>query len=124
MTIIQSVPPTTLPAGPFTIKPAVDIPVGSNQMLVRLFKGAGWTGDGSKVADFVLSYVANGVTIPIIRLTDVYDVADDAVPMIFDGPIPDTLNGHRRLVLSGTLAQGGREVFGTLEANTVAVQKT
>jgi hypothetical protein len=122
MTVIQSVPPTTLSAGPFSIKPAVDIPVGSNQMLVRLFKGAGWTGDGSKVGDFALAYVANGVTLPIIKSVDVFDVADDPVPMVFVGTIPDTLNGHRRLSFTGTLAQGGREVFGALEANTVALK--
>jgi hypothetical protein len=121
MTIIASIPPTTLPAGPGDTKPAVDIPVGSNQMLVKLLK-IGWPGDGTKAGDFVLSYSASGGAWIEIMRTDVWDVADDANPLIFAAGIPDTLNGRRRLQLAWTLVSG-RQVSGTIEANTVAAKK-
>jgi hypothetical protein len=120
MTTISTLPPTTLPPGAGSIKPAVDIPVGSNQMLVKMLK-IGWPGDGSKVGDFVLSYTSNGGSQIEIMRSDVYDVSDDANPLIFAAGIPDTLNGRRRLQLSWTLVSS-RQVSGSIEANTVALK--
>jgi hypothetical protein len=121
MTVIVTIPPTTLPPGVGSSKPAVDIPVGSNQMIAKLLK-LGWPGDGTKVGDFTLGYTASGGAVIPIMSSDVYDEPTDANPLIFAGNIPDTLNGHRRLVLSWNLDQS-RQVSGTLEANTVAIQK-
>lgn len=119
MTVIATLPPTTLPAGPGSIKPQVDIPIGSNQMLVKMLK-IGWPGNGQLAGYFTLAYTANGVTIPIMSNVDVYDVPDDANPMVFPGTIPDTLNGHRRLVLSWNLVVAGLQMSGTIEANIEA----
>lgn len=121
MTVIASLPPTTLPAGPGSIKPQVDIPVGSNQMLVKILK-IGWPGDDNKAADFILSYAgSNGQWVEIMR-TDIYDVSSDANPMIFAATIPDVLDGRRRLQLAWNLV-AGRQVSGSIEANIVALAK-
>jgi len=117
MTVIATLPPTALPSGAGSIKPAVDIPAGSNQMIVRMLK-IGWPGSGNKVGDFILSYQTGaGVWYEIMR-TDVYDVAEDANPLIFAAGIPDLLDGRRRLQLSWELLSG-RQVSGSIEANSV-----
>lgn len=120
MTIIASLPPTQLPAGAGSIKPAVDIPVGSNQFLLKLLK-IGWPGDGSKVGDFILSYASNGGTQVEIMRADVFDEPTDANPMIFAAGIPNALDGRRRLIVGWSLL-AGRQVSGTIEANTVAAK--
>jgi hypothetical protein len=120
MTIIITLPPTTLPAGQGNTSPNVDIPVGSNQMLVKLLK-INWVGDGAKAGDFILSYSAGGGIWTEIMRADVYDVLDDANPLVFAASIPDTLNGHRRLRLAWNLVSS-RQVSGSIEANTVALK--
>lgn len=121
MTVIASLPPTQLPSGSGSIKPAVDIPVGSNQFLLKLVK-IGWPGTGAKVGDFTLSYtVSGGAPINIMPLVDIYDEPTDSNPIVFAATIPDSLNGRRRLVVEWTLLSG-RQVSGTIEANTVAAK--
>jgi hypothetical protein len=117
VTVIASIPPTSLPIGQGNIKPAVDIPVGSNQMLVKVTK-MGWLGTDAKVADFVLSYAANGGPAVEIMRADVFDVSTDANPIIFAATIPDSVNGRRRLILSWEFL-AARQVAGSIEANTV-----
>lgn len=121
MTIIATLPPTTLPAGPGSIKPQVDVPAGANQMLVKILK-IGWPGDGQKAADFILSYATgSGQWVEILR-ADVYDEPTDANPMIFAATLTDVLDGRRRLQLAWNLV-AGRQVSGSMEANAVALKK-
>lgn len=126
MTIIASIPPTLLPATPDNgpdgeTKPQVDVPVGTNQMLVKILK-IGWPGDESQVGYFMLSYATQGGNWVEIMKSDVYDVAEDANPLIFSAQLPDTLDGHRRLKLSWRLFSA-RQVSGSIEANVTALKK-